>query len=75
MYIPNDLISFVWNQTEEQDAIKLILSRIKWHDERTLRIINASNIDCLFELSSTDPKDLHEKDRFLKLISHVKVDN
>ena len=75
MYIPSDLISTAWNQSEGEMAIKIICSRIKWESERVLRIINESNIDCLFEMQSTDPEDKEPSSRYLKLISTVKVDN
>ena len=39
-------------------AIKIICSRIKWESERILRIVNESNIDCLFEMRTSDPDDM-----------------
>ena len=75
MYIPSDLISTKWNKNEGEMAIKIICSRIKWEDERILRIINESNLDCLFEMCSTDPDDKDVDARYLKLLSVVKIDN
>lgn len=75
MYIPSDLINTSWNKNEGEMAIKIICSRIKWEDERILRIINESNLDCLFEMCSTDPNDSDVDARYLKLLSVVKVDN
>ena len=75
MYIPSDLINTSWNQSEGEMAIKIICSRIKWESERVLRIVNESNLDCLFEMRSTDPEDKEPSSRYLKLLSAVKVDN
>lgn len=50
-------------------------SRISWEDENIIRVINESNLDCLFEICSTDPKDEDMKARYLKLLSVAKVDN
>ena len=65
MNIPTDLINTVISveqdgqtiKIEGQKAIKIICSRMKWEGERLLRIINQSNIDCLFEMKTTDPDD------------------
>ena len=43
--------------------------------DRTFRIVNRSNLDCLFEMCSTDPEDVSLEARYLKLISVAKVDN
>lgn len=43
--------------------------------ERRLKIINESNIECLFDIVSSDPQDKHKKDRRLVLMSSVKIDN
>ena len=75
MYIPSDLINTSWNQSEGEMAIKIICSRIKWESERVLRIVNESNLDCLFEMRSIDPEDKDPSARYLKLLSAVKVDN
>ena len=40
-----------------------------------MRIVNESNIDCLFEMRTTDPDDKDSAKRYLKLLSAVKVDN
>ena len=37
--------------------------------------MNESNLDCLFEMKNDDPEDKHMKDRYLKLLSVVKIDN
>ena len=75
MYIPSDLISTQWNKNEGEEAIKIICSRIKWEDERILRIVNESNLDCLFEMCYKGPVDNNIDDRYMKLLSAVKVDN
>ena len=56
-------------------ALKMICSRIKWENDRQIRIINESNLDCLFEMTSYDPHDRDIKDRYLELLSVVKIDN
>lgn len=56
-------------------AIKIICSRIKWEDERILRIVNESNLDCLFEMCYEGLEDKDIESRYLKLLSAVKVDN
>ena len=56
-------------------AVQIIASRIWFHDEDHLRIINEHKIDCLFRL---DPREPDEKDPSLlsfTLISAVKLDN
>ena len=75
MNIPSDLLSVEWNKISGENAFKIITSRIKWEDENVLRIVNAANLDCIFQLSSTDPSDQDIDARYLKLISCVKVDN
>ena len=57
MVIPKDLIDTAWNKMEGELALKIILSRIRWKTDRIIHIINASNLDCYFEISSTDPTD------------------
>ena len=66
MNIPTDLINTVISveqddgqmiKIEGQKAIKIICSRMKWEGKRLLRIINPRNIDCLFKLTTSDPKD------------------
>ena len=69
MYIPKDLIDVSWQNKEESLAI--IVSRISWHDENILRVINESNMDCLFEMCTGSDV----KSRYLKLISAVKINN
>lgn len=73
--VPKDLMSTVWNSLEGEDSLKLICSRFKWESERVFRIVNQSNLDCLFEMCTTDPADRDISKRYLKLISCVKVDN
>ena len=46
-----------------------------WHSEKVLRIINEENLDCLFEMTSSDLKDDPIEARYLKLLSVVKIDN
>ena len=75
MNIPNDLISLAINNEVSKLTIELLFSRIKWVDERTIRVLNSSNMDCLFKMASTDDEDRDLNARYLKLISIVKVDN
>ena len=76
MYVPGDLISTSFGSiTDGEMALKIICSRIKWENEKQLRIINESNLDCLFEMRSHDPEDKDIESRYLKLISVVKIDN
>lgn len=76
MTIPADLLSIDWNNLEKKAALQLICSRFKWESERTFRIVNRSNMDCLFEMCTRDGKqDKDIKNRYLKLLSCVKVDN
>ena len=75
MFIPSDLVSTQWDKNENEMAYKIICSRIKWEDERILRIVNESNLDCLFEMCYKGPKDNDVGSRYLKLLSAVKVDN
>ena len=72
---PRDLINTLWNNNSGEKALKIIASRFKWQEEHVIRIINRSNIDCIFELTSTDPTDQDKSQRYLKLISSVKIDN
>ena len=57
MKIPKDLLDIEWDRKVGEDAIKLICSRISWQSETLISIINESNIECLFEIRSTDPYD------------------
>ena len=57
MNIPSDLLSISWNYLDEKKAVRLISSRFKWVDEKVFRIINQSNVDCLFEMVTTDLTD------------------
>ena len=76
MYLPGDLLSTSFgSESEGQKAIQIICSRIKWEDERRLRIVNESNLDCLFEMKNNDPEDKYIEDRYLQLLSVVKIDN
>ena len=75
MYIRKDLISTNWPGLRGERALKLIYSRFKWESESRLRFINSANLDCIFEIRSTDPKDESVESRYLQLISAVKIDN
>ena len=75
MNIPADFISLAQDNEVSRMSIELVFSKIKWHDERTIRYLNSSNLDCLFELASTDPDDKDMNARYLKLLSIVKIDN
>jgi hypothetical protein len=52
-------------------------SRIRWVDDNKLRILNLGNLDCIFEIvdNSKEGKKPDQSNRYLKLISAVKVDN
>ena len=75
MRIPKDMIATRWREKTGWQAIKLIVSRFAWVTESVIRIINESNLDCLLEICSTDPKDELESARYFKLLSAAKVDN
>ena len=72
---PKDLIDTLWNGQSGHTAVTLISSRFKWITEKTFKIVNKSNLDCLFEICSKDPLDRTLEARYLKLISVAKVDN
>ena len=65
MEIPKDLIDTAWNKMEGEFALKLILSRIRWKTDRIIHIVNASNLDCYFELCTSDPEDKDPTKRYL----------
>ena len=74
--IPTDLIDTNWFNLESKKAIQLIVSRFKWVDDRIFRFLNKSNMDCMFEMITTDlTHDGDETKRYLKLLSCVKIDN
>ena len=78
MNIPNDLQSTGWKYLNQNQALKLICSRFRWESERIFRIVNESNLDCLFEMKYDEtnyPEDTDFDSRYLELISVVKVDN
>ena len=78
MRIPNDLLKTSWNFLDQKQAVRLICSRLQWVSEKPklrFRIINQSNIDCIFEVDHKGIFDDDPKNRYLKLISAVKVDN
>lgn len=54
MRIPKDLIDTKWNGMGGEKAIQLIASRFKWISEDSFRIINESNMDCIFQICSYD---------------------
>ena len=72
---PKDLIDTLWNGQSGHMAVALLSSRFKWITEKSFRIVNKSNLDCLFEICSKDPEDRSIDARYLKLISVAKVDN
>ena len=75
--IPFDLIDTTWKNSTGLLTIKMICSRIKWESDTVLRIVNQSNLDCLFEMQSVSAKGvpLSKNERWLKLISASKIDN
>ena len=75
MKLPPDLLSTSWNNLDNKQALQLICSRFKWESERRFRVINRGNLDCLFEMCTTDPKDKDINQRYLRLVSTVKIDN
>ena len=75
MYLRKDLISTDWLQKSGSQAIKIIGSRFKWESEKHIRFVNQSNLDCIFEIRTTDPLDEDIDARYLELISAVKIDN
>lgn len=86
MKIPRDLIDTTWNGMGGEKAIQMIASRFKWISEDSFRIINESNMDCIFEICSSeesaisaeaslDADQAAAERRYLKLVSCVKLDN
>ena len=76
MRIPQSLINMCeWDYAAGQGAIQIICSRVKWESERRLRIINEGNIECIFEMCTSDPDDKDIDARYLKLQSSAKIDN
>ena len=78
MKIPEDMIYIYKKMSSGPDGLKLLFSRMRWEpdqNERRLRILTENNLDCIFEMSSTDPTDKDPKQRYLKLISVCKIDN
>ena len=72
---PKDLVNTMWNGKSGLTSVLILGSRFKWMSEKTFRIVNRSNLDCLFEMCTTDPDDASIEARYLKLKSVVKVDN
>ena len=66
-----------WDNAEGQGAIQIICSRIMWMTESRLKIINESNIECIFDIksSSNHPAKNNKNTRYLQLVSSVKIDN
>lgn len=75
MYIPKDLLDTTLSSVTSEASVKIICSRVAWKSENQLRIVNLGDIDCIFELSSTDPEDKDPDARYLKLVSVSKIDN
>ena len=73
--IPYDLLDTSYKMTMGELSIKMICSRIRWESEKRLRIVNQNDLDCIFEICTTDPEDLDIDARYLKLISASKIDN
>ena len=49
----------------------MICSRFKWVSDRSFRIINLANQDCIFEMCEEEVS----KKPYLKLLSVAKIDN
>lgn len=75
VFVSRDLINTEWNRQTGENIVMLILSRIKWESETVLRIVNESNIECFFEIRTTDPSDSDSRARYLHLLSAAKIDN
>ena len=78
MKLPNTMMTTEWAGIEDEKAIDLIFSRMKWEpdeSERRIRICTSTNLDCIFEIKATDAEDEQVEDRYLELISVCKVDN
>ena len=75
MRIPKDLLNTDWLGKTGEGSIKIICSRLTWHSEKILHIINEENLDSYFEMCTTDPTDKDPDQRYLKLLSTVKIDN
>lgn len=83
MKIPTDMIQTEWPGLQNEEAIDMIFSRIKWEssdedeNDLKLRIATENNLDCIFKIcKSKNSRNLQESDRrYLKLISVCKIDN
>jgi len=73
--IPKDFLTTRWDGQFGWNAIKLICSRFQWVTEKVIRFVNESNLDCLFEICTSDPEDLDVSARYFKMLSAVKIDN
>ena len=70
--IPQSMVNMQeWDHAQGEGAIQIIASRIKWDSETMLRIINEGNIECIFEICTSENHSL----RNLTLRSSVKIDN
>ena len=64
MAIPIDLLNLKSEAMESDKLITIAFSRFKWESERVFRIVNiAENLDCMFEMYSTDPLDQDRRQR------------
>lgn len=64
MAIPTDLLNLKSEAMESDKLITIIFSRFKWESETVFRIVNlGENLDCMFEMYTTDPfdQDRHQR--------------
>lgn len=76
--LPSDMINTEWRDLNDVQAIDMIFSRMKWvndESELRLRIVTQTNLDCVFEICSTDMEDKDQSQRFMKLLSACRIDN
>jgi hypothetical protein len=73
--IPSDLISLKDDKVKGENAIKLLASKMRFLAEDKIRILNHNNIDTVFQIVIPELDDDSADNRYLKLLSAVKVDN
>ena len=75
--IPNDLLELNIEGLKSFDAIKILSSRICFIDDKTIKIINNQNLDCILKIVKNPDyeKQAGELKNKIILQSAVKLDN
>mmetsp|Transcript_5949 Transcript_5949/g.7208 ORF Transcript_5949/g.7208 Transcript_5949/m.7208 type:complete len:108 (+) Transcript_5949:271-594(+) len=74
MKLSKTMITTEWRDVDQDIAIELIFSRMRWepdNNENRLRIVTQNNLDCIFEIVHHEVKSR----RKLRLLSSVSIDN